>query len=37
MKVLIDGRNNGIGTSGSESSIISEVLVGITRAIVMEL
>jgi hypothetical protein len=31
------GRNNGVGTSGSEAIIISEVIVGITSAIVMEL
>ena len=37
MKILMDGRNNGVGTSGSEASIISEVIVGITSAIVMEL
>ncbi len=37
MKVLMGGRNNGVGTSGSEASIISEVIVGITSTIVMEL
>ena len=37
MKILMDGRNHGVGTSESEASIISEVIVGITSAIVMEL
>lgn len=37
MKILMDGRDNGAGTSGSEAIIISEVIVGITSAIFMEL
>lgn len=37
MKVLMDGRNHGAGTSGSGVCSINEGLVGITNATVMEL